>query len=317
HAWGEHEGHPFYTMDFVSGEPLSRLLQAGSFSVERTVRYLIGITRAVAAAHAQGIVHRDLKPSNIMIDAADQPRVLDFGLAKRRRGESREAETRGKEEKRSLEPVARAPGSGSSSPLPPATPATEKGAILGTPAYMAPEQARGEHHHVSPATDVHALGTICYEMLTGRPPFHAATTMETLMQVAACTQPPLRAHTPRVPAALEALCARCLAKDPAERYADAGAVGEELERYWREATQSRRFARLALLAGALVLVLQVLQLANPGPWSGGQGWLFRLAAWVSDTCGPAVQEGTQLLAILTGLFVFNLLPALAWLALVV
>ena len=304
HAWGVHEGHPFYTMDFVTGEPLSRLLQSGPLPMERAARYLLGVARAVAAAHTQGIVHRDLKPSNIMIDATDQPRVLDFGLAKRRRAA------------REVVPAEAPPGSAGEN-VPGQGPKTERGAILGTPAYMSPEQARGEHQRVGPAADVHALGVIGYEMLAGQPPFQAETTMETLLQVVGRVPPPLRQRNKQMPAELDAILARCLAKDPADRFPDAGALAEELFRFWRATTQSGRFARLTLLAFSLVVVLSLLQLLSPETATGDRGWLFRLAAWTASGCGSAVQEAAELLAVLTGMFVFHFVPAVAWLALVV
>src|SRR5262249_5612715 len=129
HAWGEYQGHPFYTMDFVPGVPLSRLLEGGPLPCPRAVHYLVGIAHAVGAAHGLGIVHRDLKPGNIIIDRGDQPRVLDFGLAKRLRDEVNPQETAVLDVLPADAPV----------PEPVLLARrTEKGAILGTPSYMAP-----------------------------------------------------------------------------------------------------------------------------------------------------------------------------------
>ncbi len=256
HAWGVHNGHPFYTMDFVPGEPLHRLLAEGPFAPARAVRYLTGIARAVHAAHVLGIVHRDLKPSNVMIDPADQPRVLDFGLAKRQRTGAILPE--------SDEILDALPAAGLSPSVSRATPRlrgpiTEKGAILGTPSYMAPEQVRADQERVGPAADVHALGAILYEMLAGRPPFQAESTYLTLTQVLEKEPVPLRSLVPGIPRALETICTRCLAKNPRQRYPDAGALADDLERRWRRTTLGARFAKLALLALAAIVVLQVLQ----------------------------------------------------------
>jgi serine/threonine protein kinase len=246
HAWGEHEGHPFYTMDFVPGVPLSRLLEQGRLPCGRAVRYLLGIAQAVAAAHRLGIVHRDLKPGNVIIDLSDQPRVLDFGLAKRLRRGAAPAENA------ILEVLpADAP------PPPPADLArrTEKGAILGTPSYMAPEQVRAEHDRVGPAADVHALGAMFCEMVTGQPPYQGAGTYETLLQVLQQPAPRLRDRAPGVPAALEDWFRRCLEKEPRRRYQSAGALAEDLERRWQRAVRAARFARLALAAGLALVLL--------------------------------------------------------------
>jgi serine/threonine protein kinase len=269
HSWGEHDGRPFYTMDFIPGVPLSRLLQQGPLPVERAVHYLLGIARAVAAAHGLGIVHRDLKPGNVIIDPGDQPRVLDFGLAKRRVSAKDESDEPPEvlpldaplaEQARALE--AR----------------TQKGAILGTPAYMAPEQVRGAQELVGPPADVHALGVIFYEMVTGRPPFHAEHTYETLMQVVHLKPPPLRVANPKVLPSLEAFCARCLEKKPHRRYPDAGALVADLERRWRRLVQVRHFAFLTISGVVLFLLLQV-------------GWLLLAGGMVLDLERLARQAG--------------------------
>src|SRR5438132_2575506 len=236
HSWGEHDGHPFFTMDYVPGETLGKLLERGPLPCDRAVRYMIGMSRAVAAAHAMGIVHRDLKPSNVIIDPSDQPRILDFGLAKRRfQVPSSEIPD---------DIVDALPADAPLLASPPTSPRTQRGAILGTPAYMAPEQAKGKPDQVGPATDVHALGVLFYEMLTGRTPFHADNVLETLVQVEERQPPPLRSLVPHVPAVLQSICDRCLRKNPKERYPNAAALADDLEDAWRQQSQGRRFARL-------------------------------------------------------------------------
>ncbi len=244
HAWGEHKGHPFYTMDFIPGVPLHKLLGQGPLPVGRAVRYLVGIADAVAAAHALGIVHRDLKPGNVIIDETDRPRVLDFGLAKRRHEVEEDAPS---DEVLDVVPA--------SAPLPRTTApqATEKGAILGTPSYMAPEQVRSERG-LGPPADVYALGSIFYEMLTGRPPFQGETAYDTLTQVLQREPVKVRQLNRAVPAPGAACCYRCLAKGPDGRYPDAGALAADLEAVWQRATRGARFARLTL-AGTLLIGL--------------------------------------------------------------
>jgi tRNA A-37 threonylcarbamoyl transferase component Bud32 len=304
HSWGEHRGHPFYTMDFVPGVALSRLLERGPLPCDRAVRYLLGIARAVGAAHALGIVHRDLKPGNVIIDLSDQPRVLDFGLAKRLRGGDAPNE----------DAVLDVLPADAPAPLPAALAQhTEKGAILGTPSYMAPEQVRAEHDQVGPAADVHALGALFYEMVTGRPPYRADSTYETLLQVLQQEPEPLGAHARGVPATLEAFCRRCLEKEPHRRYPNANALADDLERRWQRAVRAARFARLSLAAG-LALVL----LAGAGLLFGG-GWLpLHLAALDNlAAAGDPVGRAAPALADLLRLVVLVLGPYLANLGLVV
>jgi serine/threonine protein kinase len=258
HAWGEHESHPFYTMDFVPGQPLSRLLEKGQLPSERAVRYMCGIARAVAVAHAIGIVHRDLKPSNIIIDASDQPRILDFGLAKRQSPDLPEKVV--KTEPIEVFPIDESGHAASPTNRKEPRPLTEKGAILGTPAYMAPEQVRAEHDKVGPPADVHALGAIFHEMLTGTPPFRGASNFDILMKVLNARPPSVRSTNPRVPLTLEKLCRRCLAKATEDRYPDAGALADDLEDRWHRFTQAKRYARLTLWATMVVLLLCAVQL---------------------------------------------------------
>jgi hypothetical protein len=189
------------------------------------------LARGVQAAHEQHILHRDLKPANVLLAADGTPKITDFGLAKH------------------LD----------------AAELTQSGTVMGTPSYMAPEQARGQKA-VTPAVDVYALGAILYECLTGRPPFCAATAAETLMQV--LHEEPLtpRSLNPAVPRELETIVLKCLAKDPAGRYASASEVGEELGRYLkREPIQAsraglferlrKRAARRPAVACLLVMLL--------------------------------------------------------------
>jgi serine/threonine protein kinase len=309
HSWGEHESHAFFTMDYVPGETLSRILERGPIPVDRAVRYMLGMARAVAAAHADGIIHRDLKPSNVIIDPSDQPRILDFGLAKRQFQMPIWTP-------RATEDIVDALPADAPAPISPQSPPrTEKGAILGTPAYMAPEQAKGKQDQIGPATDVHALGVLFYEMLTGRTPFRADNVLETLLQVEEQAPPSLCRFAPHVPAFLETICNRCLRKDPKARYRDAGTLADDLEFIWSERSQSRRFGRLTAIAAGALLVLLVCQWGLFHWLSAEPEQLSALSDSLRNRAGPMIAEAVMVLAGLLGCLLLVIGPLLAFLAL--
>ena len=211
---GEHDGQVYFSMRLVEGQTLSTLLARGPLRPRDAARYLAAISRAVHYAHEHGILHRDLKPSNILIDADDQPHISDFGLAKRVSGEP---STAGR---------------------------TATGAIVGTPAYMAPEQVSNRRGIPSPVSDVYSLGIILYEMLTGRPPFQAPTPVDTLLLV--LDQDPVRPRllNPGVDADLEMICLKCIQKEPDLRYGSARALADDLDAYLHGESLSVRSGRL-------------------------------------------------------------------------
>jgi serine/threonine protein kinase len=197
HAVGEAEGQHFYSMDFIDGPSLAQRLAHKPLPGPDAARYVLGIARGIAYAHKQGILHRDLKPSNILLDGDDQPHVTDFGLAKKI-GDTGQTRT---------------------------------GAVLGTPSYMAPEQAAGKTHELGPPCDVYGLGAVLYECLTGRPPFRSETPLDTLVQVLENDPAPPKLLNPKVDRDLEVICLKCLEKEPCHRYASADDVARDLERF--------------------------------------------------------------------------------------
>jgi hypothetical protein len=202
HEVGEHHGRPYFTMEYVEGGTLARHLAGRPQAPAEAAALVEQLARAVQHAHAKGIVHRDLKPSNVLL-AAGIPKITDFGLAKLLEGATTIA----------------------------AGPQTQSGAILGTPSYMAPEQAAGKSKQIGSAVDVYALGAILYECLTGQPPFQGPTALDTLMRVTMEEPAPPRRLRPETPRDLEVICLKCLRKEPGKRYATAGELADDLRRF--------------------------------------------------------------------------------------
>ena len=194
---GEHAGQPYFSLELVDGGTLADRLRGEPQPARLAAELVRTLARAVEHAHSRGIVHRDLKPGNVLL-ADGVPKVTDFGLAKQSTGDSH---------------------------------LTQTGQVLGTPSYMAPEQAAGRGHEVGPAADVYALGAILYECLTGRPPFRAAAVMDTVLQVLHDEPVPPSRLQPKLPRDLETVCLKCLAKKPEHRYASAVALADDLDRF--------------------------------------------------------------------------------------
>ncbi|MEX0586844.1 MAG: serine/threonine-protein kinase, partial [Pirellulales bacterium] len=204
---GEQQGQPFFTMKYVPGTTLTRRLADGPLEPREAASILAPICRAIHYAHERGVLHRDLKPSNILIDEEGRPHVSDFGLAKRVEAEEH---------------------------------LTLSGAVLGTPSYMAPEQAAGSRGNLGPASDVYSLGTILYQMLTGRPPFQAASPVETVLLVLEQEPLPPRLLNPRADRELEMIALKCLQKPPELRYPSAKALADDLDAYLADEPISAR-----------------------------------------------------------------------------
>jgi serine/threonine-protein kinase len=204
---GEHEGQRYFSMKLIDGPSLAQRLAGpkpgatiGPEEQKAAARLLATVARAIHHAHQRGILHRDLKPGNILLDAAGEPHVTDFGLARRIECGNR---------------------------------LTQSNAIVGTPSYMAPEQAAGKKD-LTTLADVYSLGAILYEQLTGRPPFQAETPLDTVLQVVEREPAAPRSLNPRLEADLETVCLKCLEKDPQRRYESAAALAEDLERWLRD-----------------------------------------------------------------------------------
>jgi outer membrane protein assembly factor BamB/tRNA A-37 threonylcarbamoyl transferase component Bud32 len=253
HEVGEHDGQHFFSMDFVEGWSLAELVRENPLPPAQAARYVQTVAEAIHYAHQQGVLHRDLKPANVLIDPFAQPRVTDFGLAKR---------------------LGQAGGQ------------TITGAIVGTPSYMPPEQAAGERDKLGPASDVYSLGAVLYELVTGRPPFRAANLMDTLRQVLEAEPAPPRLLNPSVSRDLETIILKCLAKQPGRRYASAEELANDLKAFregrpiqarragWAERALRwlRKQRRSAVLTAVTAAVSVVLVLAALLAWRWYTAW---------------------------------------------
>lgn len=207
---GEHDGTPFIAMELVRGRSLRTYVGDASVPLAKRIEWLVDVARALDAAHRAGLVHRDVKPDNVLLGAHGEATVLDWGIAK----------IAGHDD---------APGLAAHLGLADDTHLTQQGAAMGTPAYMSPEQARGELSRVGPTSDVFALGACLYAVLTGHPPFHGATVAECVKAAREARFVPIIELAPMAPRTLVRICEKAMAAKPAARYPTAKALAEDLE----------------------------------------------------------------------------------------
>ena len=240
---GQHEGLPWFSLEFVDGSDLQRSLDAKPRDARSSATLVETVCRAMQYAHDNNILHRDLKPANILLDSAGNPKVTDFGLAKEVDSED----------------------SG----------ATRDGTIMGSPSYMPPEQARGQIAAVSPKSDQYSMGAVLYQMLTARPPFITDRPLETVMQVINNEPVAPRQLQPSIPVDLETICLKALQKDPAQRYESCQAMADDLRRYlngepilarpisrlrraWRWCRRNPKIAAPSALAGLFICLTAII-----------------------------------------------------------
>ncbi|MBM4072136.1 MAG: hypothetical protein FJ271_24900 [Planctomycetes bacterium] len=264
---GEHDGLPFFSLEFVEGGSLSRKLAGNPQNPRAAAELVRPLSQAMQVAHQAGIIHRDLKPGNVLLNADGVPKIADFGLAKQLDSPAGQ---------------------------------TQSGAILGTPSYMAPEQAAGKTAAIGPAADVYALGAILYEMLTGRPPFKAETPWDTVVQVIEQDVVPPARLQPKVPRDLETICLKCLRKEPKKRYESAASLADDLGRFLRDEPirarpvswweQARKWARRRPAAAALIAVtaLALAAAAVAGEW-----YLHQLGEFTTQLQTAAEREKSK------------------------
>jgi WD40 repeat protein/tRNA A-37 threonylcarbamoyl transferase component Bud32 len=280
---GEFQGQPYFSMKLVEGGPLNKNL-APFQEPRQAARLLADVAQAVHHAHQRGVLHRDLKPGNILIDAQAEPYITDFGLAKHLAGE---------------------------------VGITETGAVMGTPGYMAPEQARGERS-ISTAADIYSLGSIFYELLTGRPPFRAETPLDALILAQAEEPVAPRTLKPDLDRDLETICLKCLEKQPERRYASAAALAEDLERCrtgqpirarrlgaWERVVKSaRRRPAITALLGLIILIAGVGLAGVLWQWHRAED-ARRDAAMRADAEAAAKEEAQRALSEATAALYFS------------
>src|SRR6516162_7036379 len=235
HEVGERDGSCYFSMRFVEGGQLDEVVRHTPISIRQAAELIAKVARTVDYAHEHGIVHRDIKPGNILLDQSGEPHLTDFGLARLVEAESTVTCT--------LE-------------------------VLGTPSYMAPEQAVGNNEVVSSATDVYGLGAVLYQLITGHPPFAGGTSYETIKLVLDSEPRRPRLWNRKIDRDLSTICLKCLEKDPKRRYSSALALAEDLEHWLKHEpiraqrtgifTRGRKWARRNPSTGALITLLIVL-----------------------------------------------------------
>jgi WD40 repeat protein/tRNA A-37 threonylcarbamoyl transferase component Bud32 len=252
HSLGEHDGRPYFEMEYIEGGSLARRLDGTPWASGPAARMVAVLARAIGDVHRLGIVHRDLKPANVLLTDDETPKIVDFGLAK-----TLEADTN----------------------------LTQSGVFVGTPSYAAPEQVEGLTKTVGPAADIYALGAIFYHLLTGRPPFQAATVLQTLEQVKSADPVPPSRLQPGLPRDVETIVLKCLEKDPWRRYASADALADDLRR-WLDgepiaarpvgvATRGWMWARRNLIVTGLLAALVLLALGTTWQWWRAESLLLQ------------------------------------------
>ncbi len=265
---GEYQGQPWFSMEYVAGGSLHEKIDGKPQPPRQAAELVRTLALALDAVHRQGVVHRDLKPQNVMLTADGTPKVMDFGLAKDLGSDAGPTVT---------------------------------GRVVGTPSYMAPEQARGHGWLIGPATDVYALGAVLYEMLTGRPPFQGESAWDTVIQVTSRDPVPPRQLQPKVPRDLETVCLKCLQKEPKKRYPTGQELADDLGRFLAgEPTKARpvgrleraaKWARRRPAAAALLAVSAAALLALGG---GGLAYHVRLERALGEARGHAEESRRRL-----------------------
>jgi tetratricopeptide (TPR) repeat protein len=263
---GEADGCPFLSLEYCANGSLAARLDGTPWPADRAAALVETLARAAHAAHRAGIAHRDLKPANVLLTADDTPKLTDFGLAKRLGQEGGQTRT---------------------------------GSVMGTPSYMAPEQAQGRGAEAGPSADVYSLGAILYELLTGRPPFRAATPLETVLQVVGDDPVPPSRLQRRLPRDLETVCLTCLEKWPAKRYPSAEALADDLRRFLAGEPVRARPARLwergvkwARRRPATAALLAVILLAAASLLGLGLAYQARLRD-ANEQLAGALEEATR------------------------
>jgi WD40 repeat protein/serine/threonine protein kinase len=273
---GEHEGHHFIAMELVVGKNFAELTAEYPLSPALSAKYMAAVADAIAYAHGQGVIHRDLKPSNLLLDKSDQPRVTDFGLAKLSHSDI------------SL---------------------TLTGQSLGSPGYMAPEQAFGKAKDAGVLGDIYSLGAALYHLTTGRPPFVGETPQDVLLQAQTAEPIAPRRLNPRIPMDLETICCKCLEREPGNRYASAEELAADLRRFIADEPihaspvskfeKSRRWAcrrpALSMMTGALLVAVVVGMTGVLREWTRAERSVreMRLSQYAADisVASQAVSRG--------------------------